>query len=304
MLNQPLSTQLKQSLRGSLVALITPMHPDGSIDWPALERLINWHIDEGTNGIIPVGTTGESATLAVDEHLEFIEKTVAVVAGRVPVVAGTGANATAEAIHLTRQAEAAGADACLSVVPYYNKPTQEGLYRHFMAVAEATSLPVVLYNVPPRTACDMLPETVARLATHEQIIAIKEACGDAERVGALTGVVPEDFIILSGEDAQTLRMMALGALGTISVTANVVPRLMSEFCAAFLEGREAEAKALDEKLQPLHAALFVEPNPQPTKWALHEMGMVESGIRLPLIELSEAARPALVTCLKDIGALS
>ena len=294
---------LNSPLRGSLVALITPMHPDGSIDWSALEHLINWHIEEGTDGIIPVGTTGESATLAVDEHLEFIEKTVAVVAGRVPVIAGTGANSTAEAIHLTRQAEAAGADACLSVVPYYNKPTQEGLYRHFMAIADSTSLPVVLYNVPPRTACDMLPETVARLSAHERIVAIKEACGDAERVGALQPVVPDDFVILSGEDAQTFRMMELGATGTISVTANVVPKLMSEFCAAFLDGRIDDAKALDEKLQPLHAALFVEPNPQPTKWALHEMGRVEPGIRLPLIELSEQARPGLVACLKEIGAL-
>ena len=295
---------LNSPLRGSLVALISPMHPDGSLDWSALEGLINWHIEEGTDGIIPVGTTGESATLSVDEHLEFIEKTVAAVAGRVPVVAGTGANSTAEAIHLTRQAEAAGADACLSVVPYYNKPTQEGLYRHFMAIADATSLPVVLYNVPPRTACDMLPATVARLAEHERIIGIKEACGDAERVGELTPVVGDDFVILSGEDAQTLRMLELGAVGTISVTANVVPRLMSEFCAAFLAGRKDDAKALDDTLQPLHAALFVEPNPQPSKWALHEMGRVETGIRLPLIQLSEGARPGLVACLKEIGALS
>ncbi len=295
---------LNNPLRGSLVALITPMHPDGSIDWPALEKLINWHIEEGTHGIIPVGTTGESATLAVGEHLQFIEKTVAAVAGRVPVVAGTGANSTAEAIHLTRQAEAAGADACLSVVPYYNKPTQEGLYRHFMAIADATSLPVVLYNVPPRTACDMLPETVARLSGHDRIIGLKEACGDAERVAELVASVPDEFIILSGEDAQTLRMMELGAVGTISVTANVVPRLMSEFCAAFLAGDEDRAKALDEKLQPLHAALFMEPSPQPTKWALHEMGLVQTGIRLPLIELSEGARPALRSCLKEIGVLS
>jgi 4-hydroxy-tetrahydrodipicolinate synthase len=295
---------LKSPLRGSLVALISPMHPDGSLDWPALEHLIEWHIAEGTDGIIPVGTTGESATLAVDEHLEFIEKTVAAVAGRVPVVAGTGANATAEAIHLTRQAEGAGADACLSVVPYYNKPTQEGLYRHFMAIADSTSLPVVLYNVPPRTACDMLPETVARLAGHERIVGIKEACGDAERVGALKAQVPDDFIILSGEDAQTMRMMELGAVGTISVTANVLPRLMSEFCAAYLDGREDEARSLDARLQPIHEVLFIEPNPQPAKWALYEMGKVERGIRLPLIELSEGARPELIKRLKEIGALS
>jgi len=280
------------------------MHPDGSIDWLALDGLIEWQIAEGTGGIIPVGTTGESATLAVGEHLEFIARTVSTVAGRVPVVAGTGANSTAEAIHLTRQAEQAGADACLSVVPYYNKPTQEGLFRHFMAIADTTSLPVVLYNVPPRTACDMLPETVARLADHERIVAIKEACGDAERVGALKAVVPDEFVILSGEDSQTLRMMELGAVGTISVTANVLPGLMSEFCAAFLEGRTDEARALDARLQPIHEVLFVEPNPQPTKWALHEMGRVDRGIRLPLIELSESARPELVRRLREIGALS
>lgn len=295
---------LNRPLRGSLVALITPMHPDGSIDWPALERLIEWQISEGTDGIIPVGTTGESATLAVDEHLEVIEKTVNAVAGRVPVVAGTGANSTTEAIHLTRQAEQAGADACLSVVPYYNKPTQEGLYRHFMAIADATSLPVVLYNVPPRTACDMLPATVARLAVHERIVGLKEACGDAERVGELMAVVPDDFVILSGEDAQTLRMMELGARGTISVTANVLPRLMHEFCTAFLDGRIEEARALDARLQPIHEILFVEPSPQPTKWALHAMGRVDRGIRLPLIELSEGARPEVERRLKDVGALT
>jgi 4-hydroxy-tetrahydrodipicolinate synthase len=290
-------------LRGSLVALITPMHEDGSIDWAALERLINWHIEEGTNGIVPVGTTGESATLAVEEHLEVVAKTVQVVAGRVPVVAGTGANSTAEAIHLTRQAAEAGADACLSVVPYYNKPTQEGLYRHFTAIADSTPLPVVLYNVPPRTACDMVAGTVGRLAAHERIVAIKEACGDAERVGELKAVVPEDFIILSGEDAQTLRMMELGAVGTISVTANVLPKLMATFCAAFLDGDDAGARDLDARLQPIHDILFVEPNPQPAKWALHEMGMVERGIRLPLIELSEECRPELKNRLKAIGAL-
>ncbi len=295
---------LNESLSGSLVALITPMRPDGAIDWPALDALIDWQIGEGTNGIVPVGTTGESATLSVDEHLQVVAATVKRVAGRVPVVAGTGANATSEAIHLTRQAEEAGADACLSVVPYYNKPTQEGLYRHFMTIADATALPVVLYNVPPRTACDMQPATVGRLATHERIVAIKEACGDAERVGELVKVVPDDFVILSGEDAQTLRMMELGARGTISVTANVVPRLMAEFCAAFLAGDRQKAGALDARLQPLHKALFVEPNPQPAKWALHEMGRVDTGIRLPMIELSEAARPALLRCLKDIGALA
>ena len=295
---------LSEPLRGSIVALITPMHPDGVIDWAALEALIEWHLAEGTHGIVPVGTTGESATLSVEEHLEVVGRTVAQVAGRVPVVAGTGANATAEAIHLTRQAELVGADACLSVVPYYNKPTQEGLYRHFMAIADATALPVVLYNVPPRTACDLLPETVGRLAAHDRIVAIKEACGDVNRVTELAGEVPEDFVILSGEDAQTLRMMELGARGAISVTANVLPGMMSEFCSAFLAGDEGRARELDARLQAMHEILFAEPNPQPAKWALHEMGRVEAGIRLPLIALSEAARPALVRRLREAGALA
>ncbi len=290
-------------LRGSLVALITPMLEDGAIDWAALKRLIDWHLEQGTHGIVPVGTTGESATLAVAEHLEVVARTVELVGGRVPVVAGTGANATAEAIHLTSQAQQAGADACLSVTPYYNRPTQEGLYRHFMAIADSTSLPVVLYNVPPRTACDLLPETVERLATHERIIAIKEACGDAERVAALKERVPDSFIILSGEDAQTLRMMELGALGTISVTANVLPERMAEFCDAYLGGDHDRARQLDETLQPIHEILFVEASPQPTKWALHEMGLIERGIRLPLIELSEANRPELINRLKKVGAL-
>lgn len=291
-------------IRGSLVALITPMHADGAIDWAALDRLVDWHLAQGTHGIVPVGTTGESATLAVDEHLAVVARTVERVAGRVPVVAGTGANATAEAIHLTRQAEQAGADACLSVVPYYNRPTQEGLYRHFMAIADATALPVVLYNVPPRTACDMKAGTVGRLAAHERIIGIKEACGDPERVTAIRSVVPDEFIILSGEDAQTLRMMELGAVGTISVTANVLPGQMAEFCTSFLDGEVARARELDALLQPIHQILFVESSPQPTKWALHEMGMVETGIRLPLIELSEPNRPELVRRLKKAGALN
>jgi len=291
-------------LRGSLVALVTPMLDDGAIDWSALKRLVEWHLEQGTHGIVPVGTTGESATLSVDEHLAVVARTVEWVAGKVPVVAGTGANATAEAIHLTRQAEQAGADACLSVTPYYNRPTQEGLYRHFMAIADATPLPVVLYNVPPRTACDIQAETVGRLAGHERIIGIKEACGDPQRVVELKAVVPDDFVVLSGEDAQTLRMMELGALGTISVTANVLPEKMAEFCNAFLNGDHDRARELDAELQPVHDILFVESSPQPTKWALHEMGMVEKGIRLPLIELSEGNRPELEKRLRKAGALN
>jgi 4-hydroxy-tetrahydrodipicolinate synthase len=291
-------------LEGSLVALITPMQEDSSVDWPALEKLLNWHVAEGTHGIVSVGTTGESATLSVTEHLQVIERTVEIIAGRIPVIAGTGANATAEAIHLTQQAKSAGADASLLVTPYYNRPTQEGLYRHFTAIADACDLPQILYNVPPRTGCDMLADTVARLAGHPNIVGIKEACGDPARVTDIRNGVEDDFIILSGEDALTLTMMKLGAVGTITVTANVVPALMAQFCQAFLDGDVDAATELDAKLQPIHEILFVESSPQPTKWALHEMGMVGPGIRMPLIELSEAHRPELRKRLKAVGALA
>ncbi len=290
-------------LKGSLVALITPMTDAGAVDWAAFEQLIQWHLEAGTHGIVPVGTTGESSTLSVAEHLEVVQRTVALVAGRVPVVAGTGANATAEAIHLTQQAASSGADACLVVTPYYNKPTQEGLYRHYEAIASSSSVPLVLYNVPPRTACDMLPETVARLAAIDNIIAIKEACGDPERVSAIKQLVADDFIVLSGEDGQTLRMMQLGAVGTISVTANVLPEKMASFCQAFLDGDLESANRLDAELQPVHEVLFIESSPQPTKWALHEMGKIGRGIRLPLIELSEQHRPELIARLTTAGAL-
>jgi len=217
-------------LSGSIVALVTPMTPSGAVDWKALDGLIAWHLESGTNGIVPMGTTGESATLTTEEHLDVIKRTIGVVSGQVPVIAGTGSNATAEAIHQTQEAEMAGADACLLVTPYYNKPTQEGLYRHFTAIAEACSVPLVLYNVPPRTACDMSPETVARLAPVENIIGIKEASGDADRVGAIRALCGDHFVMLSGEDAQTLHMLRLGAVGTISVTANILPGEMSAFC--------------------------------------------------------------------------
>lgn len=290
-------------LRGSIVALVTPMKADGAVDFEALEALIEWHIGEGTHGIVPMGTTGESATLDTPEHIVVIRRTIEVVDGRVPVIAGTGSNSTAESIHQTQEAERLGADACLLVTPYYNRPTQEGLYQHYKAIAEVTELPLVLYNVPPRTACDMKAETVARLAEIDNIVGIKEACGDPERVGAIRELVSDDFILLSGEDAQTLRMLELGATGTISVTANVLPRLMSEFCTAFLEGDVERARALDERLQPLHRMLFVESSPTPTKWALYEMGRIDSGIRLPLIELSEQHRQPLRELLEEMGAL-
>tara|TARA_Y100001933_G_scaffold196692_1_gene197273 strand:+ start:3156 stop:4031 length:876 start_codon:yes stop_codon:yes gene_type:complete len=290
-------------LRGSIVALVTPMKADGAVDFEALESLIEWHVAEGTHGIVPMGTTGESATLDTPEHIVVIRRTIEVVDGRIPVIAGTGSNSTAESIHQTQEAERLGADACLLVTPYYNRPTQEGLYRHYEAIAEVTDIPLVLYNVPPRTACDMKPETVARLAEIETIVGIKEACGDPERVAAIRALVPDDFIVLSGEDAQTLRMMELGAVGTISVTANVMPRLMSEFCEAFLAGDVERAREIDTLLQPLHRMLFVESSPTPTKWALYEMGRIDRGIRLPLIELSGPHREPLRQLLKELGAL-
>ncbi len=290
-------------LSGSIVALITPMSASAEVDWEALESLIGWHIDNGTDGIVSVGTTGESATLTVQEHLEVVRRTVEVVGGRIPVIAGTGGNATDEAIHLTQEAERLGADACLLVTPYYNRPTQEGLVAHYRAIAEAATKPLVLYNVPSRTACDMQAETVARLAPIDNIIGIKEACGDPERVKAIRNLVGENFTILSGEDGQTLRMMEFGAVGTISVTANVLPRRMAEFCRAYLDGDVDHARQLDEALQPVHEILFVESNPTPAKWALYEMGKVDRGIRLPLLELSEQHRAELLTRLKIAEAL-
>jgi 4-hydroxy-tetrahydrodipicolinate synthase len=290
-------------LSGSIVALVTPMKADGAVDYPALESLIEWHIAEGTHGIVPMGTTGESATLDTPEHLSVIRRTVEVVAGRVPVIAGTGSNSTAESIHQTQEAARVGADACLLVTPYYNRPTQEGLFRHYQAIAAVTRVPLVLYNVPPRTACDLKPETVARLATVDGIVGIKEASGEAARVATILEQVPEGFFVLSGEDALTLRMMELGATGTISVTANVLPRMMSDFCGAFLRGDIDTARELDAKLQPIHQILFVETSPTPTKWALYEMGRIDRGIRLPLIELSEQHRPELRARLERIGAL-
>jgi len=288
---------------GSIVALVTPMKTDGAVDWPALDRLIEWHIAEGTHGIVPMGTTGESATLDTDEHMSVIRRTVEVVAGRIPVIAGTGSNSTAESIFQTQEATRLGADGCLLVTPYYNRPTQEGLYQHYKAIAAVTNVPLVLYNVPPRTACDLKPETIGRLAELPRIVGIKEACGDPGRVSEIRARVPDQFFVLSGEDAQTLRMMELGAVGTISVTANVLPRMMSEFCAAFLRGDLERALALDEALQPIHEVLFIETSPSPTKWALYEMGRIDRGIRLPLLELSEQHRPALRARLATIGAL-
>ena len=296
-------SQAIDDLRGSLVALVTPMTASGAIDWAALDGLVDWHLESGTHGIVPVGTTGESATLTHAEQKQVIEAVVRRVNGRVPVVAGTGANATAEAIEFTRAAQGDGADYCLSVTPYYNKPTQEGLYRHYCAIAEAVDLPMVLYNVPPRTACDMQAVTVARLSAVDSIVGIKEACGDPSRVAEIKALVSDDFVLLSGEDAQTLTMAGYGAAGAISVTANVLPAAMAEFCRAFIDGDDDKACALDAKLQPIHEALFMETSPIPTKWALNAMGRIDVGIRLPLVELTEPVQIELRKRLETLGVL-
>ena len=280
-------------MQGSIVALVTPMCADGSIDWEAHERLVQWHVESGTAGLVPMGTTGESATLNTKEHLEVISRTIELADGRISVVAGTGSNSTEETLHQTKAAESLGADACLLVTPYYNRPTQEGLYAHFKTVAETTSAPLILYNVPGRTGCDLLPETIGRLSSIEGIVGIKEASGKIERVSEIRSVSASDFFILSGEDALTLEMMNNGAVGTISVTANVLPKAMAEFCHSFLSGNIERATEIDEVLQSVHEILFIESNPTPAKWALHQMGMIQEGIRMPLLPLSPRYRSEL-----------
>ena len=272
--------------QGSMVALVTPMNEDGSLDVPALRRLIDFHVDNGTDAIVAVGTTGESPTLDMDEHCEVIRITVEQAGGRVPVIAGTGANSTREAIELTRCGQAGGADACLLVTPYYNKPTQEGLYQHFKAIAEAVAIPQILYNVPGRTACDLLPETVERLSHIPNIVGIKEATGNLDRARDIIRRCGSRIELYSGDDATALDCILLGGRGDISVTANVAPRLMHEMCALALAGQEAEGRAVNERLLGLHKHLFLEANPIPVKWALKEMGLIKGGIRLPLTTLS------------------
>src|SRR3989344_2007828 len=271
---------------GSMVALVTPMHEDGSLDFAALRRLIDFHVEHGSDALVVVGTTGESATLDTDEHCEVIRVSVEHARGRLPVIAGTGANATAEAIELSRCAKQAGADACLLVTPYYNKPTQEGLYRHFKAIAEAVPIPQILYNVPGRTACDMLPETVERLAPIPNIVGIKEATGNLDRTREILRRCGARLDLYSGDDATALDSILLGAKGDISVTANVAPRLMQEMCKLARAGKEREARAINDRLMGLHKNLFLEANPIPVKWALNEMGLIKGGIRLPLTPLS------------------
>ncbi len=286
---------------GSMVALVTPMGEDGSLNWATLRRLIDWHIDNGTDAIVAVGTTGESPTLDVDEHAEVIRVSVEQARGRIPVIAGTGANSTREAIELTRLAEKVGADACLLVTPYYNKPTQEGLYQHHKAIAEAVPVPQILYNVPGRTACDMLPETVERLSHIPNIVGIKEATGSLERAQEILRRCGQRMDLYSGDDATALEVILLGGKGDISVTANVAPRLMHEMCKLAREGKEREAWAINERLMPLHKNLFVEANPIPVKWALQEMGLIEAGIRLPLTPLSPSQHEAVRSALRAAG---
>lgn len=290
-------------LRGSIVALVTPMHADGAVDWERLRKLVDWHVSQGTDAIVAVGTTGESATLGFEEHDLVVREVISAAAGRLPVIAGTGANSTEEAIRLTRDAHRDGADACLLVTPYYNKPTQQGLYLHHKAIAEAVAIPQLLYNVPGRTACDMLPETVERLSRVPNIIGIKEATGNIERIRDIRRRCGDDFLIFSGDDATAVDAMLAGAHGDISVTANVAPAAMAAICDAALAGDVALARQLDEKVSVLHRDLFLEANPIPVKWALYRMGLIDSGIRLPLTPLSDAAREVLEASLRQCGLL-
>ncbi|MBI5861148.1 MAG: 4-hydroxy-tetrahydrodipicolinate synthase [Rhodocyclales bacterium] len=289
------------SILGSIPAIITPLHEDGSLDLPGLQRLLDWHIAEGSDAIVVVGTTGESPTVDFDEHCRLIETTVQHVAGRVPVIAGTGANSTREAISLAQFAKQAGADAHLSVVPYYNKPTQEGLYRHFKAIAEAVDLPVILYNVPGRTVADLSNDTALRLAQVPGVIGIKDATGDLERGADLLKRAPAGFAVYSGDDATAVALILFGAQGTISVTANVAPRLMHQMCSAARAGDLKTARELHFRLLGLHRHLFCESSPIPVKWAMQQMGMTTGGIRLPLVPLSPEFHERIRSAMQDAG---
>ena len=291
-------------ITGSIVAIVTPMREDGQVDHASLRSLVDWHLREGTDAIVAVGTTGESATLDLDEHLAVIETVIRQVGGRIPVIAGTGSNSTQEAIEQSRAAKRLGADACLLVTPYYNKPPQEGLYRHYRAIAEAVDVPIILYNVPGRTGCDMLPATVKRLAAIDNIVGLKEAVGDAARVRELLALdLGPGFALYSGDDATACSSILAGFHGDISVTANVAPKLMHEMCAAARRGDRTTAEAADQRLRPLHEHLFIEPNPIPSKWALQEMGHIPPGIRLPLVPLDAACQDTVRNALRAAGVL-
>lgn len=290
-------------IQGSMVALVTPMNADNSLDWNSLHKLVDWHLEQGTHAIVAVGTTGESATLDVDEHLAVIKRVVDQVNGRIPVIAGTGANSTSEAVELTEAAKNAGADACLLVTPYYNKPTQEGLFLHHQHIAKAVAIPQILYNVPGRTGVDMLPETILRLAAVSNIVAVKEATGKLDRARLLVERAPEGFGIISGDDATAVELILLGGHGDISVTANVVPRAIAQMCELALAGKADEARAINDKLLPLHDAMFVESNPIPVKWAVEQLGLIQAGIRLPLTPLSAQYHSQVKSALQAAGLL-
>jgi 4-hydroxy-tetrahydrodipicolinate synthase len=294
--------ECKSMFRGSMVAVVTPMQADGALDFSALARLVEFHIENGTDALIAVGTTGESATLDFEEHIAVVSKVVELVRRRIPVIAGTGANSTREALHLTQRAMAAGADACLLVTPYYNKPTQEGLYRHYKLIADSVPIPQILYNVPGRTACDMQPETVERLADTPNIVGIKEA-STLERIQELVRRCGDRLDVYSGDDGIAAEAILSGAKGNISVTANVAPRLMHEMCAAALAGDRARTEAINQQVAGLHKALFFESNPIPVKWAVSQLGLIPPGIRLPLTPLSEQFQPAVRAAMQQAGVL-
>jgi 4-hydroxy-tetrahydrodipicolinate synthase len=291
-------------IKGSIVAIVTPMNADGSLDYPGLNKLVDWHIAEGTDAIVIAGTTGESATVSVEEHCALIKATVEYAKGRIPIIAGAGGNSTAEAIKLTQYAKEAGADATLQVVPYYNRPTQEGMYQHFKAIAEAVDLPVILYNVPGRTVADMSNETILRLAAIPNIIGVKDATGNIGRGLDLLRLAPKSFGVYSGDDATAMALMLAGGKGNISVTANVAPKIMHEMCKAAMEGEIAKALELNNKVFPLHQKLFIEPNPVPVKWALTEMGMMPAGIRLPLVPLATEFHESVRSALREAGLIN
>lgn len=291
-------------IKGSVVAIVTPMHSDGSLDIPRLRQLIDWHIAEGTDGIVIVGTSGESPTVSVQEHSDLIKIAVDHVAKRVPVIAGTGGNSTAESIELTRYAKEVGADAALVVVPYYNRPTQEGLYQHFKAIAEAVvDMPIILYNVPSRTVADMSNETILRLAKIPNIVGVKDATGKLDRGIELLRQKPADFAVYSGDDSTALPLILCGAQGTISVTANIMPRMMHDMVVAAASGELQKAITLNNTMMPLNVHLFVEPNPVPVKWAMQELGKIEAGIRLPLVPLNESFHAVVRNALRESGVL-
>jgi 4-hydroxy-tetrahydrodipicolinate synthase len=291
-------------IKGSIPALVTPMSGDGAVDFAAWDRLLDFHLAEGSDAVVVGGTTGESAALEQSELEELVRRARQRLAGRIPLIAGSGTAGTAKSIALSQAVEAAGADALLVVTPYYNRPTQEGLFQHFTAIADAVRIPLVLYNVPGRTACDMLPETIARLSGHPGIVAVKEATGDIERGQDVLRLSRPGFVLLSGDDATAATLMRAGAQGVISVTANVAARAMHDLCAAALRGAHDEAAAIDARLTPLHRSLFVEPNPIPVKWAVHRMGLIGEALRLPLVPLTAGKRAEVEAAMRSAGVMA